>query len=65
MAIFFFLAGHSCQFFYVHLDCLLFVLLITMYTTEKLVDARRREREQIGLIGVDGVWGKSPTRLEE
>ncbi|KAI4494094.1 hypothetical protein M0802_009248 [Mischocyttarus mexicanus] len=29
------------------------------------MDARRRDREQIGLCGVDRVWGKSPTRIED
>lgn len=29
------------------------------------MDARRREREEIGLVGVSRVWGKSPTRIEE
>lgn len=26
---------------------------------------RRKEREKIGLRGVERVWGKSPTRIEE
>ncbi|KAF7991269.1 hypothetical protein HCN44_002831 [Aphidius gifuensis] len=30
-----------------------------------MMEARRREREEIGLTGVNGVWGKSPTRVEE
>lgn len=30
-----------------------------------MFEARRREREEIGLIGVRGVWGRSPTRIEE
>ncbi|XP_024228061.1 NF-kappa-B-activating protein [Bombus vancouverensis nearcticus] len=29
------------------------------------MDARRRDREQIGLCGVDRIWGKSPTRIED
>ncbi|XP_011305597.1 UPF0396 protein CG6066 [Fopius arisanus] len=29
------------------------------------MDGRRKDREQIGLLGVDRIWGKSPTRLEE
>ncbi|XP_076762696.1 NKAP-like protein [Xylocopa sonorina] len=29
------------------------------------MDARRRDREQIGLCGVDRVWGKSPTRIAD
>ncbi|KAK0083359.1 hypothetical protein PV325_008926 [Microctonus aethiopoides] len=29
------------------------------------MDARRREREQIGLCGVEGIWGKSPTRIDD
>ncbi|XP_012276315.1 NKAP family protein CG6066 [Orussus abietinus] len=29
------------------------------------MDARRRDREQIGLFGVDRVWGKSPARIED
>lgn len=29
------------------------------------MDARRRDREQIGLCGVDRLWGKSPTRIED
>ncbi|KAK2577118.1 hypothetical protein KPH14_003280 [Odynerus spinipes] len=29
------------------------------------MDARRRDREQIGLCGIDRVWGKSPTRIED
>ncbi|XP_066581444.1 NKAP family protein CG6066 [Prorops nasuta] len=29
------------------------------------MDARRRDREQIGLCGVSRVWGKSPTRIED
>ncbi|OXU20471.1 hypothetical protein TSAR_010239 [Trichomalopsis sarcophagae] len=27
--------------------------------------SRRKEREKIGLRGVEGVWGKSPTRVED
>lgn len=30
-----------------------------------MMDARRRDREQIGLCGVDRIWGKSPTRIED
>ena len=26
---------------------------------------RLKLREEIGMQGVDGVWGKSPTRIEE
>ncbi|KAG7206573.1 hypothetical protein KM043_000258 [Ampulex compressa] len=29
------------------------------------MDARRRDREQIGLCGVDRIWGKSPTRIDD
>lgn len=29
------------------------------------MDARRRDREEIGLVGVDKVWGKSPARIED
>ncbi|XP_033345567.1 NKAP family protein CG6066 [Bombus vosnesenskii] len=29
------------------------------------MDARRRDREQIGLCGIDRIWGKSPTRIED
>lgn len=26
---------------------------------------RRKERERIGVLGVERVWGRSPTRVEE
>ncbi|XP_015127512.1 NKAP family protein CG6066 [Diachasma alloeum] len=29
------------------------------------MDGRRKDREQIGLLGVDRIWAKSPTKLEE
>lgn len=29
------------------------------------MDIRRKDRERIGLLGVDRVWGKSPTRVED
>ncbi|KAJ8675057.1 hypothetical protein QAD02_010843 [Eretmocerus hayati] len=32
--------------------------------TDKLI-ARRMDREKIGLLGVEKVWGRSPTRVEE
>ncbi|XP_034938446.1 NKAP family protein CG6066 [Chelonus insularis] len=41
------------------------VTLLTNSKNEMTMDARRREREQIGFIGVPRVWGKSPTRIED
>ncbi|XP_046734441.1 NKAP family protein CG6066 [Diprion similis] len=37
------------------------------YTSQEdeFMDTRRRDREQIGLTGVERVWGKSPTRIED
>lgn len=32
---------------------------------EKMMDARRRERELIGLRGVPEAWSKSPTQIEQ
>lgn len=29
-----------------------------------MMDARRRDREQIGLCGIEKAWSKSPTRIE-
>ncbi|XP_015516642.1 NKAP family protein CG6066 [Neodiprion pinetum] len=37
------------------------------YTSQEdeFMDTRRRDREQIGLTGVERVWGKSPTRIDD
>lgn len=32
---------------------------------EKMMDARRRERELIGLRGVPDAWSKSPLHIEQ
>lgn len=32
---------------------------------EKMMDARRRDRELIGLRGVPEAWSKSPTQIEQ